>query len=861
MQNFYIIANESEYGPYSWVDLLELNRQGTVQDNTPCRNEIMTDYLPFRLVRKAVERKQRKKGRGWTYLGAAAFLVLAGGGTYYWQRDADIRRYMALFENKAQSDKENADKYRKFVGMLRQIKEGKKVDSFFMDGGVPLTITAASWGADGLVIDLLDRGASLKASDHLKRDVLRTSARKGLIKAVREIVSRGGDVNSRDEWGRTPLMGAVWMEHKEVVEFLLQNGADINALDHSGRSALSWAAEKGNGEMVKFLLSKGSQMEDKDVWTPNSPVRVAAKYGKMEVLEILLEKVKNKDMLENVLLYAVKEGERNMVRLVLKNGGKCIPRIWGCVLDSDDREMTRQFIEHGAKLDSLEPFSRQTPLDYAAFKGKAGCMDELFAKGTKPTKLTLEAAIEGGNVRAATLVVSKGIRPDFKITGKRALIFRAIARNRTGEIAEFLLTLGADLETRTEDGETPLMMALYDGKADSVRRLLARGASPVAKDKNGMTALMVAAYQGHKEAFKMLLDRYPGGVSVNIRDNKGRTALRWAAKGGNLPIVEMLLARGGLCHIVDSEGETPLMSAARAGNVNMAQAMLKTGKARVTAQGFDGRTALIWAMKGNRYGNSQLAMVRLLVDNGAEVNAKAKNGETAFSLAMEKKKNDVVSYLLDKGANAGGTDIGNMSLMEAVRQNNLLVVKLLLRKGADTNMAEDSGDTPLIAAAWGGYKEIVEELIKYNANIDAVKHSDGATALSAARDMNRREIVKILEGKSNIGKLGNWVPDSLSSPTVEWNLHPVLKGSGSYKISFFYTHGSHALSIDSVAVLVNGTEVDGDIHKGHSGRELKDNTYTLTIPDVSPVDKIILKAVVRGVDGTDSHGTVYVQKI
>lgn len=112
----------------------------------------------------------------------------------------------------------------------------------------------------------------------------------------------------------------------------------------------------------------------------------------------------------------------------------------------------------------------------------------------------------------------------------------------------------------------------------------------------------------------------------------------------------------------------------------------------------------------------------------------------------------------------------------------------------------------------------------------------------------------------NAAKLGKWAPDSLSSPTVQWDLRPVLKEAGSYKISFLYTKGKHALSIGSVSVLINGKEIATDAHKGHSGKQKKNITYTLDIPAVAPEDKVILQANVKGSGGTDSAGTVYVEK-
>jgi ankyrin repeat protein len=128
-----------------------------------------------------------------------------------------------------------------------------------------------------------------------------------------------------------------------------------------------------------------------------------------------------------------------------------------------------------------------------------------------------------------------------------------------------------------------------------------------------------------------------------------------------------------------------------------------------------GRTALHRAVsKGND------AVVRMLLERGADIVRQDSYGKTALHLAVENGSEKVVKVLLEKLKDPNLTDgLGRTALFSAIQAEDELVSKLLLEAAIDVNKRDSTGDVALHIAAELGPQALILLLLTYGANIDA----------------------------------------------------------------------------------------------------------------------------------------------
>lgn len=296
---------------------------------------------------------------------------------------------------------------------------------------------------------------------------------------------------------------------------------------------------------------------------------------------------------------------------------------------------------------------------------------------------------------------------------------------------------GNALETEPVSRPTdPAVAALVDaiGRHDlaAVRHALAANRDLArAADSSGSTTLMHAAYAGTVDIMRALLE---AGADVNASNGRKATALHWAVPDAEK--MRLLLAHGARVDAETVEKRTPLYVAATLPEGVPAARLLLQAGANVEAASVLGTTPLFPAA------TTSVEMTRLLLDHGANPNARARTDATPILFT---RGAEVVRLLLERGADARArSKTGDSSLMEAAIRGDVAAAMLLLDHGAEVNAVDHRGYTPLLLAAQydGDSPELVRLLLDRGAQIDAV--AEGETALSLAARRGDTPVTRLL---------------------------------------------------------------------------------------------------------------------
>jgi ankyrin repeat protein len=243
----------------------------------------------------------------------------------------------------------------------------------------------------------------------------------------------------------------------------------------------------------------------------------------------------------------------------------------------------------------------------------------------------------------------------------------------------------------------------------------------------------------------MLASKSRSGYSQRVP--KQMTGVHVAAYFGLREALMALLKNGHVPDTKDSDtkddyGQTPLSWAAENGHEAVVKLLVEKG-AELESKDYFGRTPLLWAAE-----NGHEAVVKLLVEKGAELESKDCNARTTLSWAAGNGHEAVVKLLVEKGAEleSKANYYGRTPLSWAAGNGHEAVVKLLVEKGAELESKEYKGRTPLSRAAGKGHEAVVKLLVEKGAELES-KDRNGQTPLSRAAGEGRDAAVKLLVEK------------------------------------------------------------------------------------------------------------------
>lgn len=285
---------------------------------------------------------------------------------------------------------------------------------------------------------------------------------------------------------------------------------------------------------------------------------------------------------------------------------------------------------------------------------------------------------------------------------------------------EYMTSLeGNSVNKLTHDGRTYVFWAAYRSNLPVVKMLLAKGAKLDIVDTHGNTALTFAATNGvtNTEIYDVLIE---GGADVKFTDHHGANALLLAAASDkDFALMNYFTAKGLDVKAKDNEGNSAFNYAARKGNIDMMEQLVEAG---VEYKGLnsEGGNAMIFAARGTRNVSNGIEVYKYLEKKGVKPKVVTNEGVTPLHLLAGRSEDmEVLQYFIKKGVNLNQLDAdGNNPLMIAANRNKIEVVQLFAKETKDINVSNKKGETALNNALSGNTIEVVNYLLSEGAEVN-----------------------------------------------------------------------------------------------------------------------------------------------
>lgn len=308
------------------------------------------------------------------------------------------------------------------------------------------------------------------------------------------------------------------------------------------------------------------------------------------------------------------------------------------------------------------------------------------------------------------------------------------------EIAELLIESGSELDVITDEGDTPLLLAIEGGSSSVAEVLISGGANIFLTNSQGMTPLHLASQQGDLKIAKQLIDN---GAEIATSTRDGYTPVLYAAANGHSELVTLLYGNGADPSDTNNDGYASLHLASANGHHGLVGQLIDRG-ADMAASSMNGHTPLRVA---SRFGHLQV--VSLLLDSGSNLHQADKDGLTPVMLASRHGHFEVIKMLLQRGADCLGESKQFYSLLQSASANgHPEVVELLLQKGADWRCVDKEGCNSIHLAAMSNHLDVVDMLLNEGASFNASRgENNGLSLLCTAICRDFLDLAKLIIDK------------------------------------------------------------------------------------------------------------------
>lgn len=683
------------------------------------------------------------------------------------------------------------------------LRHGAPATKPLLSGATPLHTAAI--GGDQRTIELLCKaGGSVTALNEDKRTPLHNCGITGNAKAAVALIQQGAPLEGADAEGCTPLMRAVMKNHAEVAKVLLDHGANPDVVVRTESTPLYplfVAAMNGYDDVVRVLLDKGANAKAKVEGVP-SPVDAAKHNGHEAAAKLISAAVKKKKAAEKEASTAAKESEGLWQRVAQ-------------AVAQRDQDSLRTLI-NGRAFASLPVDSR---LLAACALGDAKIARDMLQAGADPNKPCKE--------------VFDGVTP----------LVMTVGVSRSVEVASLLIDAGANVNDEWSEDTTPIFETTADQFYDLAKLLIDRGAKVNVRMSNGLTPLMYAARNGASRCVDLFLD---AGADINaVEEEHGVGAFGLALNRLDLQLAEHLLARGAEPNF--GSIDTLPLAIAEHGTLAFIEALAAWG-CKLVRDDQCGRMAFVSARnpdpevfdyllnqgadpsEGNDFGytplilaalNNHHHLIRRYLTRGDDATVRDVDGETALSLAIEKRHEESVAVLREFHAEEGDYSAldPEAAMLKAAEEGAIGSILNLRDAGVPINCCDGEGNSALMIAVRAGHQGVVRSLYHLGADINHLNLA-GETALALAKSADSSDIVNTLQEfgalDATTGELGKL--SAMFGGIPIYNAADTLFGRMSHPYKDKPPYDNEAADEDDESGGIDGDEDDQDVDESDEDR-------------------------------------------
>lgn len=409
-------------------------------------------------------------------------------------------------------------------------------------------------------------------------------------------------------------------------------------------------------EVIRFLIDQKGNEPNKLTHDGRTYIFWASARGNIEVVEYLISKGADVNIIDShsatAIAFAASGGQQNtkIYDALIKAGSDVKQKnqegaslLLQAIVSDKDFALTNYFISKGLTLQDADA-AGNTAFNYVARTGNIDLMKTLVEKGVKYNSNAMILAAQGGRGAATKL-----------------------------EVYQYLESLGIKPNAVNANGENALhALARKPNQTAIISYFISKGADVNQADNEGNTPFMLAAGFNRDTATVAL---FAATVkNINLANKKGLTALALATRNNSADVMQYLISRGANVNAVDKEGNNlayywlQSYSPQQIDAFNAKMTLLQNNGFNITAPQKDGNTLYHLAISKNNLG-----LLKRIEQLKVDVNVKNKEGLTPLlKAAMVAKDDAILKYLLSIGAKKDSTTDFKETAYDLGKENEFL---------------------------------------------------------------------------------------------------------------------------------------------------------------------------------------------